>query len=58
MAAYGLSAYSPRRQRCSAKAFSGASSRQPCLRLPHYRRRLRATAPIPAASHPTPIKNN
>ncbi len=35
MAAGGLFANSPRRQRCSAKAFSGASCRQPCLRLPH-----------------------
>ena len=52
MAAYGLSAYSPRQQSCSATAFSGASSRQPCLRLPHYRPRLRAAAPIPAAAYP------
>jgi len=49
-AANGLSANSPRRRRCSARAFSGASSRQPCLRPPHYRRRLRAAAPIPAAA--------
>jgi hypothetical protein len=33
-------------------AFSGASSRQPCLRLPHYRLRLRAAASIPAAAFP------
>jgi hypothetical protein len=34
-AAYGLSANSPRRHHYSATAFSGASSRQPCLRLLH-----------------------